>query len=147
MPNYRRYLAPGSRVFFTVVTDHRRRFLIDPVARSCLREAFQVVRARHPFQAPALVLLPDHLHAIWNLPEGDANYAMRWRRIKEEFTEKYLAAGGLEGERSASRVRRVEEGGWQRRGSAEPKAAAQNYSRDPPLTTPNNHMQTRPPRV
>ena len=115
MPNYRRYLLPGAVVFFTVVTDHRRRFLVDQLARRCLREAFRSVRSRHPFHVSSIVLLPDHLHAIWNLPEGDANYAMRWRRIKEEFTERYLAAGGHEGERSASRVRREERAVWQRR--------------------------------
>jgi hypothetical protein len=50
MPNYRRFTVPGATVFFTVVTHERRRFLTDPLARRCLRVAFQVVRARHPFE-------------------------------------------------------------------------------------------------
>ena len=102
-------------MFFTVVTHERRRFLTDPLARRCLRAAFQVVRARHPFGIPAIVLLPDHLHALWALPPGDSAYAMRWRRIKEEFTERFLAEGGEEGRRSASRELRKERGVWQRR--------------------------------
>ena len=115
MPNYRRFTVPGATLFFTVVTDQRRRFLVDPPARTCLRQAFQVVQQRYPFDIPAIVLLPDHLHALWTLPHGDAEYSMRWRRIKEEFTERYLALGGVEGPRSDSRQRRGERAVWQRR--------------------------------
>jgi putative transposase len=64
---------------------------------------------------PAVVLLPDHLHAIWTLPEGDAGYSVRWKRIKEEFTKNFIQAGGEEGPRSDSRLRRQERGIWQRR--------------------------------
>ena len=115
MPNYRRFTVPGATLFFTVVTDQRRRFLVDPPARSCLRQAFQVVQQRYPFDIPAIVLLPDHLHALWTLPHGDAEYSIRWRRIEEEFTERYLALGGVEGPRSDSRQRRGERAVWQRR--------------------------------
>ncbi len=115
MSEYRRFLVPGASVFFTVVTHERRRFLTDPLARRCLRKAIQTVRARYPFEIHAMVLLPDHLHAIWNLPLGDFAYALRWRRIKEEFTEHYLANGGAEGIRSNSRHHRKERGVWQRR--------------------------------
>src|SRR4051794_28426573 len=94
MPNYRRFAVAGATVFFTVVTYQRRPFLVEPLARRCLREAFAVVRQRHPIEVPAIVLLPDHLHAIWTLPSGDSDYSMRWRRIKEEFTDRYLAEGG-----------------------------------------------------
>jgi putative transposase len=115
MPNYRRFTVPGATLFFTVVTDRRRTFLVEPLARRCLREAFRVVRERHPFEIPAIVLLPDHLHAIWILPQGDSDYSTRWRRIKEEFTERFLAEGGIEGERSSSRLAREERAVWQRR--------------------------------
>jgi putative transposase len=115
MPEYRRFTVPGAAVFFTVVTHQRRRFLDEPRARRCLREAFRVVRARYPFEVAAIVLLPDHLHALWALPPGDAAYPLRWRRIKEEFTERYLADGGADGPRSASRLGRGERGIWQRR--------------------------------
>ena len=69
-------------------------------ARRCLRQAIQIVRAKRPFAIPAFVLLPDHLHALWTLPHGDSDYSTRWRRIKEEFTQAYLAEGGLELERN-----------------------------------------------
>jgi putative transposase len=115
MPNYRRFTVPGAAVFFTVVTHQRRRFLTDPLARRCLGDALRVVRARYAFEIPAIVLLPDHLHAIWILPQGDPAYSLRWRRIKEEFTERYLAEGGEEGGRSSSQQVRKERGVWQRR--------------------------------
>lgn len=115
MPSYRRFHVPGAAVFFTVVTHQRRRFLTGPLARRCLRAAVVAVRAECPFETAAMVLLPDHLHALWVLPPGDAAYARRWRRIKGEFTGRYLAEGGEEGPRSDSRLHRRERGLWQRR--------------------------------
>jgi putative transposase len=76
-----------------------------------LRAAFRQVRARHPFTIEAAVILPDHLHAIWPLPEQDADFALRWRLIKSAFSH-----GLMRGERiSASRARKGERGIWQRR--------------------------------
>jgi putative transposase len=115
MSNYLRYFVPGGTYFFTVVTHERRRFLTHPSSRRCLREAFTSIQIKRPFEMPAVVLLPDHLHAIWTLPEGDADYSLRWRRIKEEFTIKYISSGGKEGICSDSRLRRKERGIWQRR--------------------------------
>jgi putative transposase len=115
MPNYRRMFVPGASIFFTVVTHERRRFLTDDLARHCLHEAIRLVNERWPFEIVASVVLPDHLHAIWTLPPEDANYSLRWKRIKEEFTKHYLAGGGLEGSRSRSRRKRQERGIWQRR--------------------------------
>jgi putative transposase len=63
----------------------------------------------------AIVLLPDHLHTIWTLPAGDSAYPLRWQKIKEEFTRRYLVAAGDEGYRSPSRRRRRDRGVWQRR--------------------------------
>jgi putative transposase len=51
-----------------------------------LRTAFRETRARHPFATDAIVVLPDHLHAIWTLPEADADFALRWRLIKSTFS-------------------------------------------------------------
>ena len=115
MSDYRRYFVPGGTYFFTVVTHLRRRFLTDTIARECLRDALETIQAKRPFEIQAIVLLPDHLHTIWTLPRGDAAYPVRWRRIKQEFTERYLAARGREGPRSASRKKRKERGIWQRR--------------------------------
>jgi putative transposase len=115
MSEYRRHYVPGAMVFFTVVTHERRKLFEYELARRCLREAIAVVRAKRPFTMDAIVVLPDHLHTIWTLPENDNDFSVRWRRIKAEFTERFLAAGGQEGERSASRLKRKERGIWQRR--------------------------------
>jgi putative transposase len=115
MSVYRRLFIPGGTYFFTVVTYHRRPILTDPLGRSCLRAAIRSVRAKRPFDVIAFVLMPDHLHAVWTLPLGDSDYAVRWSQIKESFTRLFLASGGMEGSRNAARVRRRERSVWQRR--------------------------------
>ncbi len=115
MTDYRRWLVAGGTYFFTVVAHKRRPFLTDEVARRSLRDAFRIIRLRRPFRVDAIVLLPDHLHAIWTLPPGDHNYATRWQLIKRRFTKTYLALGGKEGSRSASRISKGERSLWQRR--------------------------------
>ncbi len=62
-----------------------------------------------------MVLLPDHLHVLWRLPEGDADYAARIGALKKRFTRAYLARGGAEGEVSASQHRQRCRGVWQKR--------------------------------
>jgi REP element-mobilizing transposase RayT len=85
MANYRRNFLPGGSYFFTVnLADLRRALLTDHI--DILRTAFRQVHARHPFAVEAAVVLPDHLHAIWTLPEDDADFAMRWRLIKSAFS-------------------------------------------------------------
>jgi putative transposase len=63
----------------------------------------------------AIVLLPDHWHTVWTLPPGDQQYPLRWARIKEEFTERWLDGGGSERVQSVSRRRHRMRGVWQRR--------------------------------
>jgi putative transposase len=84
----------GGTYFFTVVTHLRRPILTSKLARPLLRNAFLREQADHPFELLAIVLLPDHLHAIWVLPDNDFDYSSRWSRIKDSFTRVYLAAGG-----------------------------------------------------
>ncbi len=115
MSEYRRYFVPGGTYFFTVVSDGRRPFLCEPLARQLLGDAFRTIKQNLPFEIPAIVLLPDHLHAMWSLPPGDDEYPVRWRRIKEEFTQSYLANGGTEGPISESRKASGERGIWQPR--------------------------------
>lgn len=86
MSRYRRANTAGATYFFTVVTYRRRDFLCDDPVRLALREAIQKVRAKYPFQIDAWVLLPDHLHAIWTLPKGDADFPLRWQLIKRHVT-------------------------------------------------------------
>jgi len=115
MPNYRRAVRPGGTFFFTLVTYRRARFLCGDLARALLRRAIDACRAVAPFEVDAFVLLPDHLHAIWTLPEGDADFSTRWARIKRSFTSAWVAAGGCEGAVSDSRRLNRRRGVWQRR--------------------------------
>jgi len=116
MPEYRRIKQPGGTIFFTVVTFGRRPILTSPESRSILRKAWQNVQVKHPFQTLAVCLLPDHLHTIWQLPEGDTNTAVRWNEIKRHFSHEYLKVVG-EGNnvRNESRIKRREAAIWQRR--------------------------------
>jgi len=115
MTNYRRAYVAGGSYFFTVVTHHRRRFLCHPTARAILRQSLLDVRRRWPLRIDAIVLLPDHLHCVWTLPDGDADFSTRWNQIKGQFTKTWLAGGGMEVTPSASRSKRRERGVWQRR--------------------------------
>jgi putative transposase len=114
MPNYRRVRIPGGTYFFTVVTHLRRPILCTPESRAALRLAIAETRRDHPFVSIAWVLLPDHLHTIWKLPDDDANYAMRWRLIKARFSRS--VAGTLPPMPCVdSRESREERYVWQRR--------------------------------
>ncbi len=109
MPRYLRPRLPGLPIFFTIMLAQRGgTFLTDHVG--LLRVAVAQTRAERPFGIAAWVVLPDHLHCIWTLPEGDADYSTRWRLIKARFS-RGLPVGALR----ASHVRRQERGIWQRR--------------------------------
>jgi putative transposase len=115
MTNYRRAQFEGGYYFFTVVTHRRRPFLTGAHARACLRAAWEETRRCSDFEVVALCLLPDHLHCVWKLPEGDCDFSLRWSRIKASFTRRYLCTGGAEYGQSPSRNRKRERGIWQRR--------------------------------
>jgi putative transposase len=92
MVTYRRNRQPGGTYFFTVTLMDRGSSMLTrhiPVLGNAMRD----VRAHHPFETIAIVVLPDHLHAIWRLPEHDTEYSMRWRMIKSLFTRRVVAAG------------------------------------------------------
>ncbi len=101
--------------FFTLVTERRARIMCEPQARICLREAFQATRTRWPFDIRAIVLLPDHLHTIWALPERDSDFSRRWAFLKKTFTQSWLAGAGREQPVSVSRRKNRRRGVWQRR--------------------------------
>jgi putative transposase len=71
---YRRARITGGTYFFTVVTHHRRQFLYEPQNIRLLRRSFWHVMGRYPFAIDAIVVLPEYLHCIWTLPEGDTDY-------------------------------------------------------------------------
>jgi putative transposase len=109
MVRYRRNFVPGGAFFFTVTLDDRRSSaLVDHVA--LLRAAFRKTRTERPFVVDAIVVLPDHLHAIMTLPPDDSDFSDRWRRIKGTFTRSIVAAGV-----PISRDHRGEYALWQKR--------------------------------
>lgn len=115
MPEYKRYREDGATYFFTLVTDGRVPLFREPEARSLLRRFLTECRTHWPFTTDAMVLLPDHLHALWSMPAGDANYSRRWGWIKKEFTKTWLGAGNGERPVSAGRARNGYRGVWQPR--------------------------------
>jgi putative transposase len=92
MVQYRRNLVPGGTHFFTVTLADRRRALLTERI-DALGAAFRQCRARHPFETIAIVVMPEHLHCVWALPAGDADYAARWSLIKRAFTRKQYREG------------------------------------------------------
>jgi len=82
MSRYRRATAAGSSYFFTVVAYRRQSILCDEAIRNALRASIEMVSVARPFVIDAWVLLPDHLHCVWTLPDGDADFSTRWMIIK-----------------------------------------------------------------
>jgi putative transposase len=93
MPNYRRAQVPGGCWFFTVnLLDRRCRLLTDNI--DALRAATRLTQTRHPFTIDAMVVLPDHIHAVWTLPPGDADFSLRWRLIKIDLPRRFPTSSG-----------------------------------------------------
>ncbi len=115
MPNYLRNYVPGGTYFFTVVTYGRLPLFEQEQNRTLLHNAIQIVCLKRPFTIVAMVLLPEHLHCVWTLPEGDADYSLRWRQIKEAFSGSLPKSREETSTLTASRRRRRERAVWQRR--------------------------------
>jgi len=132
MSSYRRFRVPGATLFFTVTLAERGTALLtDQVER--LRYAVAATRRERPFTIDAFVVLPDHLHCIWTLPERDADYSVRWGAIKSRFSRSLrddcrvgfnptnaLRAGRAVGwnptlQRTQSKRAKGDAGVWQRR--------------------------------
>jgi putative transposase len=92
MPRYRRPARSSEPVFFTVCLANRRSTaLIDHL--DILREAVRVTLHDRPVEILAWVVLPDHMHAVWRMPDNDRNYSQRWGRIKSRFSRDACRAG------------------------------------------------------
>ena len=113
MSNYRR-AHTGSTYFFTVVTYQRQPILCLEPSRAALRKAIVETKEALPFNIVAWVLLPDHLHCIWELPERECDYSTRWSLIKKAFTKAVREQIALP-EQTASRSKHRESSVWQRR--------------------------------
>lgn len=103
---YRRSNIAGATYFFTVAAaDRCSSLLVDRI--DTLRSAVTYVKRRHPFAIDAFVVLPDHLHAVWTLPPGDADFSTRWALIKATFSRALPAVECGTGRRPPRRARRT----------------------------------------
>jgi putative transposase len=110
MTDYRRNRIPGGTFFFTVnLQDRQSRLLVEHIG--VLRQSVRHAMHRAPFHIDAWVVLPEHMHCLWTLPEGDVDYSARWQTIKMTFSRKIP----LHEYRSESRAAKRERGIWQRR--------------------------------
>jgi putative transposase len=108
MVAYRRHHIPSGTYFFTVNLQNRSlSLLIDHI--NLLRFAFLHTQQNMPFKIIAIVIMPDHLHTIWQLPEGDNDYSRRWQLIKSKFTQQ------VRKEKHFQKNKKGEYGIWQRR--------------------------------
>jgi putative transposase len=105
MSDYRRFYAHGGVYFFTLVTKDRRPMLCSDQALERLKAAFRYTFKKHPYRMDGLVILPDHLHCIWQLPEHDSDFSVRWNMIKRYFSI------GMDGKSNHRREKNI----WQRR--------------------------------
>ena len=107
---YRRSIIPGATYFFTVnLADRKSNLLVIQI--EARRHATRKIRQSHPFDIIAMVVLPDHLHAIWRLPEGDADFPLRWSLIKGAFSRAIPKNEAIRRSREMKRERGI----WQRR--------------------------------
>ena len=115
MSNYRRVRTEGGTYFFTVVTYRRRPIFVDEHVVNELKLAIKEVKLQIPFAVDAWVVLPDHMHCVWSLPEGDTDYSKRMGLIKSNFTRR--VAGRFHNPRwlTGSKQNKRESTVWQRR--------------------------------
>ncbi len=113
MPNYRRMYVPGGTYFFTIVTYQRQPIFANPENISRLRKTIATVKTEMPFTIIGAVVLPDHLHFLWQLPPGDRAYSKRIGKMKVLFTQSLPEKS--QQENSISRIKHRDSNIWQRR--------------------------------
>ena len=114
MRRYIRARSGGATYFLTLtLQDRSSRYLVDHVA--VLRQCLGQVKQRHPFDIDAIVVLPEHLHALWTMPADDPDFSTRCMLLKQRFTQQLGALGALDGTASHQRGRKGERSLWQRR--------------------------------
>ena len=110
MSRYRRSNQPGGTYFFTVALADRSTALLTEHIEA-FRNAYRAAHRKRPFNTVAICVLPDHVHAIWELPPNDADFSTRWSQIKSGFSRQFPASAT----RSPSKLNKREKGIWQRR--------------------------------
>ena len=111
MTNYRRLYVRGGTYFFTVATHERRPIFAEEKNVRVLYESFEKVKKNRPFVMEAVAVLPDHVHCLWTLPDGDSDFSIRWKGIKYGFSMSYRGSFKV----SESMKKKKEKGLWQRR--------------------------------
>ena len=107
---YRRLKVSGATYFFTVnLAERKSDLLVTHI--DLLRASVRHVKTTHPFTIDAMVIMPNHLHALWTLPENDSDYSTRWGLIKINFSRHIKPTERI----STSRQTKGERGIWQRR--------------------------------
>jgi putative transposase len=92
MVRYRRNFVPGGTFFFTLTLADRRLSLLTENV-TLLRETMRHIHRLQPWTTDAIAVMPEHLHMLWTLPEGDTKYAQRIRMIKARFTSELRKNG------------------------------------------------------
>jgi putative transposase len=110
MVHYRRAKTPGACYFLTLALRDRSSDMLVR-HRAQLGDALRLVRQQKPYSLPAIVLLPDHLHMLMQLPDGDADFSARVRLLKSSFVNA-LRAQDVQGVRLNAKG---EADVWQRR--------------------------------
>ena len=111
---YRRLHQNGGTYFFTLVTHNRQPIFDTPTNIHLLKNAIHYTKSRYPFTIDAIVILPDHIHCLWTLPDENNDNAVRWMLIKSHVTRN-LAPTYKQSIRSTSRKQKREQPIWQRR--------------------------------
>jgi REP-associated tyrosine transposase len=111
---YRRVFLPGASYFFTLIVHQRAPLFSDAFTIDLFTHTVRKVQTERPFTLEAQVILPDHVHVLWTLPEGDTDYPTRVRLIKAAFTRLILRSRPP-AKRSHSRIAKGEQAVWQRR--------------------------------
>ncbi len=115
MSYYRRSSMAGCTYFFTLVSYKRQTILCDEPVRQALRKAIKNTQNKYPFRIDAWVLLPDHLHCIWTLPDNDKDYSKRWSMIKRKVSIDCANSYKKNALLTSSKIKHRESTIWQRR--------------------------------
>ena len=96
-----------EHIFLLSLRSIEENFLTTDLARTILRQVWKEVSTKHPFNVEAICLLPNHIHCIWKMPEGDYDYPKRLRLIKAMFSRRYITAGGKQDKIKGTRQKKV----------------------------------------
>jgi len=114
MSEYRRFYREGSIIFLTIVTYNRQPIFKDEKNIALLRQVTAIVKSEMPFEILGAVILPDHLHFLWQLPPDNGDYSKRVGRLKALFTKSFKQKNNLIQEVPRSRIQHRESNIWQR---------------------------------